>query len=123
METPMKSRIQEIIIRMTVDILRAIEDDEERILEKAGELHKQIAKEDLPRELGILTKIIELTALEIHCACLKSGIAGDYPKHEFCRLLTLKTISTIYRIAKRDTLEIIEHLSKNMNRNENPMHM
>jgi len=119
----MKSRIQEIIIKMTADILRAIEDDGKKILEKAGELHRQIAKEDLPRELGILTKIIELTALEIHYACLQSGIAGEYPRHEFCRLLVLKIVSTIYRIAKRDTLEIIEHLSKNMNRNEKPMHI
>jgi len=123
MEAPMKSRIQEIVIRITVDILRAIEDDGKKILEKAGELHKQIAKEDLPRELGILAKIIELTALEIHYACLQSDIARKYPEHEFCKSLAISIISAIYRIAKRDTLEVIEYLSKNMNRNEKPMYM
>jgi len=123
MEAPMKSRIQEIIIKMTADILRALEDDRDKIFEKAGELHKQIAKEALPRELAILTKVIELTALGIHYACLQSGIAGKYSEHEFCRSLAISTISAINRIARRETLEVIEYLSKNMNRNEKPMYI
>jgi len=103
-----KHRIQRIVLKLTADILRAVEDDGEELFKKSVELHKQIAGEGLPRELGILAKLIELTVLMMYHGCLEAGIAGDYPRHEFCRSFAISTISTISRIAELLTLDHLE---------------
>jgi len=115
-------RIQKIVLKLTADTLRALENDEEKILKKSVELHKQIAG-DLPRELGILAKLVELTALMIYYGCLGSGIAEDSQGQELCRNLAISTVLVVCRIAKMEVLEHLEDFPKKINRNEVPIHI
>jgi len=118
-----RHRIQRILLKLTADVLRAVEDNEEKIVQKSVELYNQIAGEGLLRELGILVKLIVLTALVVYDSCLRSGIAEDSRWQESCRDLAVSIVLAIYRIAKMEVFEHLEDLPKKMNRNEIPIHM